>query len=308
MRVVVAGLGVQGKKRSRIAGADLVATVDPLAEGADYHSLDEVPPADYDAVLLCVPDEVKPAVLPKVIAAGKHVMVEKPLIPPRGLDLHALEREARERGVAVYVAYNHRFEPHLVRLAELMREGVIGTPYRLSMFYGNGTARDVRDSPWRDQGLGVATDLAPHLLDLCLMITGKPQGAARTWSARAHENAAWDHFLIGFPDADPHVTLEGTLLSWRNTFRLDLLGSDGSVHVDGLCKWGPSVLTLRRRVLPSGKPPEQSWTLEQADPTWELEYQHFRALCRARIVDLERDRWIDSVLGDIATEAGAAPG
>ena len=34
MRVVVAGLGVQGHKRRRIAGADFVAAVDPVNEEA----------------------------------------------------------------------------------------------------------------------------------------------------------------------------------------------------------------------------------------------------------------------------------
>ena len=33
------------------------------------------------------------------------------------------------------------------------------------MFYGNGTARLVRDSAWRDQGAGVLPDLGSHLLD-----------------------------------------------------------------------------------------------------------------------------------------------
>src|SRR5260370_1270486 len=55
MRVVVAGLGVQGYKRRRIAGADLVADVDPVNEEARYRSIVDVPLADYDAVLASVP-------------------------------------------------------------------------------------------------------------------------------------------------------------------------------------------------------------------------------------------------------------
>ncbi|HKI93558.1 MAG TPA: hypothetical protein VJ986_14745, partial [Gaiellaceae bacterium] len=139
----------------------------------------------------------------------------------------------------------------------------------------------------------------PHLLDILLFTTGKPEGLLEVWSAARHENAACDHFLLGFPGASPFVALEGTLLSWRNTFRLDLLGSEGSAHVSGLCKWGPSTLALRRRVLPSGKPPEQAWTLEQADPTWELEYRHFLELCEAPATDLARDVWVDEMLRQV---------
>ncbi|HXH33192.1 MAG TPA: Gfo/Idh/MocA family oxidoreductase [Plantibacter sp.] len=305
MRIVVVGLGVQGRKRVRIAAADVVATVDPVTEGADHRSLDEVSFDDFDAALLCVPDGPKPELLQKLVAAGKHVLVEKPLVAAGGIDLDLLENDARRSGSVVYSAYNHRFEPHLARLAGLVREGAVGIPYRLSMLYGNGTARDVQSSPWRDRGLGVVTDLAPHLLDLCLFLTGEPQGPVRPWSVRAHENAACDAFVLGFPEADPLVVLEGTLLSWRNTFRLDLLGSEGSAHVSGLCKWGPTTLTLRTRVLPSGKPPERSWTLEQADPTWELEYAHFLALCAVPIVGLAGDRFIDRVLGELTAAATA---
>lgn len=299
MRLVVAGLGVQGRKRTRIAGDAVVATVDPVAEDATHRAIEEVREDDYDAAMLCVPDDAKPALLKHLVSAGKHVLVEKPVIPAGGLDLSALQSAARERGITVYPAYNHRFEPHLARLGEMVAEGVVGRPYRISMFYGNGTARDVRSSPWRDKGLGVVGDLVPHLLDILLFTTGRPDGPVQVWSTARHENAACDHFLLGFPRATPVVTLEGTLLSWRNTFRLDVIGSQGSAHVDGLCKWGPTILTLRSRVLPSGKPAERGWTLEQPDPTWELEHEHFLALCANPATDLERDRWIDAVLSEI---------
>ena len=303
MRLVVAGLGVQGHKRVRVAAESIVATVDPVVPGATYPSIEQVPVEDYDAAMLCVPDAAKPDLLEHLVLAGKHVLVEKPLIPPGALDLSALEREARAEGVTVYAAYNHRFEPHLARLGELLREGIVGDPYRISIFYGNGTARDVRASPWRDEGLGVIGDLGPHLLDILEFTTGRPEGQLEVWSAARHENTAYDHFLVGFPSASPVVTLEGSLLSWRNSFRLDVLGSDGSVHVDGLCKWGPSTLTVRKRVLPSGKPPEQPWTLEQADPTWALEHEHFLALCTHPQTELERDRWVDQVLREIEATA-----
>jgi scyllo-inositol 2-dehydrogenase (NADP+) len=301
MRVVVAGLGVQGHKRVRVAGDDVTATVDPVVDEATYRDLGDVPPDTFDGAILCAPDGEKAAALEYLVDAGKHVLVEKPVAAPGALDLAQLEETARSRGVVVYPAYNHRFEPHLVRLSELLSDGVIGKPYRVSMLYGNGTVRDVRSSAWRDTGLGVITDLLPHLLDILLFTTGKPDGSPEVWSASRHENAAFDHFLIGFPGAAPAVTLEGTLLSWRNTFRLDLIGSEGSAHIDGLCKWGPTTLSLRRRVLPSGKPPEEAWTLEQPDPTWELEYAHFLELCAAPATDLARDVWIDGVLQEIAT-------
>ena len=77
----------------------------------------------------------------------------------------------------------------------------------------------------------------------------------------------------------PRLEFEMTLLMWRNHFTCDILAESGSAHIQSLCKWGPSQFTQRTRVLPSGRPPEESETLVQDDPTWALEYAHFKALC-----------------------------
>ena len=49
MKVVIVGVGVQGKKRQAIAGRDVVATVDPIESNAEYRSIDQVPLDSYDA-------------------------------------------------------------------------------------------------------------------------------------------------------------------------------------------------------------------------------------------------------------------
>ena len=86
--------------------------------------------------------------------------------------------------------------------------------------------------------------------------------------------------------------MEATLLSWRNSFGLDVFGELGSAHINCLCKWGPSTLTVRKRVLPSGRPEETNEVLEQPDPTWQLEFDHFLQLCRTGGTNLANDLWI----------------
>ena len=75
MRVIVVGLGIQGRKRETIAGSEVVATVDPTKEGARYRSIEEVPLNDYDAALVCTPDEPKYKILRYLLSNKKHVMV-----------------------------------------------------------------------------------------------------------------------------------------------------------------------------------------------------------------------------------------
>ena len=68
MRVVIVGLGVQGRKRRAVAGGDVVATVDPTVGEADYRRLSDVSEDRYDAALLCTPDGAKPALIEALLA------------------------------------------------------------------------------------------------------------------------------------------------------------------------------------------------------------------------------------------------
>src|SRR5713101_4165762 len=204
-RIVVVGLGVQGPKRIAAAADEAVARVD-IAKAADFRDLREVPLHAYDAALLCVPDEAKLALLDYLVKHGKHALVEKPLLGTDA-ELAALEARARKKGVVVYTAYNHRFEPHFARMREAIGSGSLGTIYRARLFYGNGTARLVRDSAWRDTGAGVVPDLGSHLLDTVAFWFGVERTDFRVVAARRFENRAPDHVVL-LADGTPQIELE----------------------------------------------------------------------------------------------------
>ena len=305
MRVIVVGLGVQGNKRQAVAGKDVVATVDPVHPQAQFKSIEEVPLESYDAALLCIPDEPKIAILEYLLSNKKHLLVEKPLFANRQEDLVGLQKLAQQNGVTCYTAYNHRFEPHFIRMKELIDSGRLGKIYSIRMYYGNGTARLVRDSAWRDQGAGVLPDLGSHLLDTLNFWLGKPIEDFKIFSANRFETRAFDQVSFG-ANVDPVVQLEVSLLSWRNHFYADIYAEKGTAHIQSLCKWGPSTFTFRDRKLPSGRPDEESITLVQPDPTWELEYEHFKKICREGSGNIENDIWINRTLGNLSSTLNAA--
>ena len=297
MRVIVVGLGVQGHKRRRFACADFVAAVDPVNREAEYLRVEDVPLADFDAALLCVPDEPKIELLRYLLGNGKHCLVEKPLWAEDDADIERLAALAREKRALCYTAYNHRFEPHFVRMRDLIASGELGEIYRCRMFYGNGTARLVRDSRWRDQGAGVLPDLGSHLLDTARFWFGDIEDRFRVASAHAFENRAPDHVVIDSVKGRPALEFEMTLLMWRNHFTCDILAEKATAHIRSLCKWGPASFVKRTRVLPSGRPPEEAVTLVEDDPTWASEYAHFKELCaRGRETDLANDLWLNRTL------------
>ena len=304
MRAIVVGLGVQGEKRRRFAGADFVTDVDPVRKDARHRDVREVPVDSYDAALVCTPDEPKVELLSYLLERGKHVLVEKPLWAADDAQITKLQELARKNNAVCYTAYNHRFEPHFVAMRDVIGSGKLGRIYRCRMFYGNGTARLVRNSEWRDKGAGVLPDLGSHLLDTLVFWFGKVADDFRVTSASRFENRAPDHVVLASEHSSPKAELEMTLLMWRNHFTCDVLAEKGSAHIESLCKWGPSKLTVRTRVLPSGRPPEETVTLVQDDPTWALEYAHFKKLVEDRHrTDLSTDLWLNGTIRRLSAEA-----
>jgi predicted dehydrogenase len=190
-------------------------------------------------------------------------------------------------------------------MKDVLESRILGQIYLCRMFYGNGTARDVRNSVWRDCGSGVLPDLGSHLLDTALYWFGQIDTPFAVWSANRFENRAYDHLIFGARGA-PVLEMEITLVSWRNHFTADVYGEHGSAHIESLCKWGPSTFVRRTRILPSGRPPEEAITLVQADPTWAAEYEHFKRLCEGSgnsAGTLAADIRLNQVLGDLVGKA-----
>ncbi len=304
MRVIIIGLGVQGKKRLQVAGRDVIATVDPIKEAADYKDITEVPLTDYDAALVCLPDQPKHDVIKYLLSHAKHVLVEKPLWVAKRQQLFELAALARQYDVVLYTAYNHRFEPHIHQVNDLLKKNLLGKLYRCRLFYGNGTARLVRESLWRDQGGGVLPDLCSHLLDIMDYWFQQRDANYECIDAQCHENKAPDHVVIINRATPIKIEFEMSLLAWRNTFTCDIIGEKGSLHIDSLCKWGPSQLVHRQRILPSGRPSEKITTFVQEDPTWRCEYQHFKNLIQTnRPNDLAKDIWIYDQINQLTNTA-----
>ena len=214
MKIAVIGLGVQGNKRAAVAGREVVATVDPVARKARYQSIQKVRPDSFDTAFVCTPDSAKLKLIRYLLAHGKNVLTEKPLLAREPRQLAKLRYFAKASGKVCYTAYNHRFEPNLIRLKRFLDQKAVGRVYYANFFYGNGTARDVRNSSWRDRGAGVLPDLGSHLLDMVLFLFGKGNASFEILDVKNYENRTPDYVLFGSRQK-PWIRLEATLLSWK---------------------------------------------------------------------------------------------
>ena len=295
MKIIIIGLGVQGIKRKKyfVSNQKFIAGVDPYSKYADYKYLQDVPLDHYDACFLCVPDNIKSKLITYCLKNHKHILVEKPLLAKNEKEILFMQTKARKNDQIIYSAYNHRFEPHIKRMKKLIETNKLGKIYSCKMFYGNGTARLVRDSKWRDSGLGVLGDLGPHLLDICNYFFGNLKKNFNLVSSIKNENKSPDHVIINSNFKKIYIQLEMSLCMWKNQFYCDIIGEKGSAHIESLCKWGPSKFTYRNRKLPSGKPKENIFLIKKNDPTWKLEHLYFNNLLKLKNkTNLQKDIWI----------------
>jgi predicted dehydrogenase len=287
MRYLVVGCGNIGAKRRAVLGPRCRATVDPVAP-AEHRTVAEVDPDRYDAAVAAVPNDVKVDLLRYFLDRGKHVLVEKPLI----VDLETaadLAGRARATGAVWYTSYNFRFEPHVVALKARLDAGALGRLYRVRMFYGNGTAGDLAGT-WRDSPYGVLEDMATHLIDLAGFVFGRFGAEFQVWERGGHELKGPDHCILA--TADRGLVIECSFLSWKNRWRIEVVGERGMLEMDGLTKWGGSELVVWRRRFPSGPPDEERQRTAGPDPTWAADVAHFEARVRAGVTSHDNDVWL----------------
>ncbi|SDS29684.1 Gfo/Idh/MocA family protein [Microlunatus soli] len=123
--------------------------------------------SDCDAVIICTPNFTHAALVQEVIAAGKHVLVEKPLATSVR-DAAEMVAAAERRRVVLMAAHTHRFYDYGRTVRGLIADGELGRP----VF---GRLAILGDWIWPDWGAwmidaaksgGHALHNGVHLLDL----------------------------------------------------------------------------------------------------------------------------------------------
>jgi UDP-N-acetylglucosamine 3-dehydrogenase len=98
-----------------------------------------------DAVLIATPPAFHLEWTLLALAAGKHVIVEKPPFP-RAADFAAVEQAARAASRQVFVAENYFYKPLVRMLRAMMEDGVVGEPRFLDI----KALKTQRTEDWRD--------------------------------------------------------------------------------------------------------------------------------------------------------------
>ncbi len=251
MRAGLVGLGAMGKNHARVLsnldGVDLVAIADSQVDYTGtpankqiLRSIDEVIAKRLDYCVIAAPTAFHEEISIKLIDAGIHVLIEKPISHNLESALR-ISDAARAQGVIGAVGHIERFNPALQQARLRIQHGDLGELYQIA-------TRRLGPFPSRIADVGVILDLASHDIDLTSWITSSEyvnisaQAAIR--SGRSHEDlvaivallqtGVIANHLVNWlsPLKERKVVINGE----KGTFEIDTLTSDLKFFANGTIK------------------------------------------------------------------------
>ena len=264
-RIAVIGCGYWGRNHIRtlsVLGA-LEAVADHHPEraataGAEFGGRALAPEAVFedpavDAVVLALPPHHHAENALKAIAAGKHLLVEKPI----ALTVEEAARIVEAAEAAQLVAMTGhvlRFHPAFEALEKLLAAGELGAlRYIHSHRVGLGKFHAENDALW---------DIAPHDLSLILALTREEPSTIRgEGSALLDHLSDFAHLHLEFPSGLRSHVFASRLNPYRER-RLTVIGSRSMAVFDDVAPW-PEKLALYRHKLWRD---EKGWQSEMVAP------------------------------------------
>jgi predicted dehydrogenase len=188
--VAVVGAGfigpvhVEGLRRANVPVAGILGVTEAESKSAAaalklraYKSLDEIlADTSVSAVHIATPNRLHFDMARAVLAAGKHVVCEKPLAM-NSKESAQLVKLAGKARVAAAVNYNIRYYPLCLEAAQRVRQGDVGDVFTVCGSYVQDWLFYPTDYNWRvlaEEGgeLRAIADIGTHWLDLVHHVTG----------------------------------------------------------------------------------------------------------------------------------------
>ena len=259
-RNVASFFDVPAFEQKVLVGRDATQVADAAAKygwaesATDWRSVIERD--DIHIVDICAPGWMHAEIAIAALAAGKHVLVEKPLANNLGEaeQMVAAAASARERGVQSMIGFNYRRVPALALARELIAEGRLGTVRHVRAAYLQDWLSDA-ESPmtWRlrkeTAGSGALGDIASHAIDQVQYLTGQTaleaSGTLKTFVSQRPgssgsasgledvtvDDAVWATFWL---TGDMGASIEASRVATgrKNSLQIEVYGTAGSLTFD----------------------------------------------------------------------------
>ncbi|UNX55323.1 Gfo/Idh/MocA family oxidoreductase [Georgenia sp. TF02-10] len=218
---------------------------------------------DVDVVDICTPGDTHAEIATAALAAGKHVLVEKPMANTlaEAEAMTAAAQGAAAHGVTATVGFTYRRVPALTLARDLVAEGRIGEVRQVRCQYlQDWLADDAAPLSWRTDraraGSGALGDIGAHVVDLTHFVTGQRlAGVSGMLQTVVPERPVAESFaglsgvagtergpvtvddvalFTGRLEGGAPAIFEATRLAWgrKNAMRIEVSGSHGALAFD----------------------------------------------------------------------------
>lgn len=165
--------------------------------GRAYNSHEELlADPDVESVYIALPNVLHAEWIGRAVAAGKHVLCEKPIVTDPA-DLAAVERAAADAGVVVAEAFMYRHHLQIAELRRLLTDGTLGDLVAIEArlhfdLDRREGANDIRLDPVL--GGGSLLDIGCYPVDLFGLLTGAEPDEVNAVAVREHEGGVDTRF------------------------------------------------------------------------------------------------------------------
>lgn len=297
LRVAIAGYGVVGKRRRKYVdlhpALETVAVCDRTFDGdgvfkdgvAYCQRPEDLLSRDFDALLVCLTNDIAPEVTIAGLQKNVHVFCEKP--PGRNVaDIErVIEVERLHPAQKLKYGFNHRYHDSVRDALEIVRSGEFGRVLNLRGIYGKSKFISYGEhSAWRTQrdvaGGGILLDQGIHLVDLLRLFGGEFSQinsyiSNDYWKYDIEDNA----YALMKTDAGVVAMLHSSATQWRHRFNLEVGLEKGAIILSGILSgsksYGAETLTKVWAGDDDQGDPREQTTRYNNDPSWEGEIADF---------------------------------
>ena len=190
-----------------------------------------------DAVLILTPPSTHLELVERCAAAGKHILLEKPL----EITLSRSERLVRAASrVTLAICLQHRFRPAAEKLHELVAAGRLGKLVSASASIPNWRPQSYYDQPGRGtrarDGGGVLLTQGIHTLDLLTWFAGETLETKSYWTTTPVHRMETEDLAcaaLRFANGALGVVHATTTAYPGYPERIELIGTEGSALLEG---------------------------------------------------------------------------
>lgn len=264
----VVGVGMMGRHHARIYSelpdCELVGVADTSLEtakmigekyGASYYQQYEKLYGKVDAVSIVVPTPRHKQIALYFINRGIHCLVEKPIASTLE-DAREMIEAAEKNDVKLMVGHVERFNPAIVKLKQMIDEGVLGKLILIS-------TRRVGPFASRIRGVGIIIDSATHDIDIARYLVGRePINVFAKAGKIKHELE--DHAIVVLDFDDIAASLEVNWFTPHKVRTLVATGTEAIAYLDYL-EQNLEIYSPEQKIVP---------TIQKEEPL-KLELKHF---------------------------------